>query len=101
MTILKRAFCARRRGLRRTVVVTILARSADGSEQRYKGAYSTYFSGDSGWRDLVAGAEFTEASFEFEAPDIYNDGGEYIGIIPDADNDAVGIIVQRISVRLK
>ncbi|WP_417486196.1 hypothetical protein [Maricaulis sp.] len=65
------------------IEVTVIARSA-APGTIYRVAYSTNDVGNSGWRELSAGADWSAETFRFNVRPIEAGGDDFIGVLPPA-----------------
>lgn len=82
----------------RTVRVSALVKSAGDSPQPFHIAYSTGEFGNSGWKELEAKNDYSVVSFRYDIKAHDASNPDYVGFLPDPDNDGVGIVVRSIGV---
>jgi hypothetical protein len=83
----------------RAVQVTVVAKQAGDTRQRFAVAYSTNGVGNSGWRKFRASKQFQEYSFVYDVPPQKRGNGDFLGILPDYSRRGSGLVVHAISVR--
>ncbi len=79
-----------------SIRVTLQVKSTSGNPHNFQVAYSTAEVGNSGWRSLVAGPDFSEVSFEYGVAPKREGRGDYLGILPDPSGNGAGIYVRRV-----
>ena len=65
-----------------SVVIRIIARSADGPISRFACSYSTNDVGNSGWCWRVVGSEWAVHVVPYNVPPMKNGNGDFVGLLP-------------------
>ena len=76
------------------VKVTLVAKSATAEPIRFRIAYVTNDRGFSGWKEFVAGHEFTEFSFEYRVPKLKHGNKDFINVVPDVTAKGQGVFIR-------
>jgi len=82
----------------RPITVTLTVKSADATQSSFAAAYSTAQVGNSGWRELEAGPDFSDVSFTYDVPARLDPGNDYIGILPTLSEGGAGVVVTKVEI---
>ena len=84
-------------GSGRRIQVRLTARSNGADEEPFRLAYSTAEVGNSGWLGATAHPDGGSYDFVYQVPPMRDGRGDFLGVLPDVDQDGIGIVVEQIS----
>jgi len=83
------------------VKVTIEAKSSTASNILYKVAYVTNEVGFSGWREAVAGKEYSSFSFDYRVGEMKNGLNDFVMVFPNSPSSEEGILIRKAILEVK